>query len=88
MRWNCIARANGTPHGSPVISMSSCGWIGSYAPLLANSREGTSWQLILQTLVCYRLPHPPSRAARFRVAAHHIETESGLRLRLTVQLSL
>ena len=26
-----------------------------FAPLLPNSREGTSWQHILQTLVCYRL---------------------------------
>src|ERR1700674_597529 len=31
-----------------------------FAPLLANSREGTSWQHILQTLVCYRLIDPGS----------------------------
>jgi hypothetical protein len=29
-----------------------------FAPLLPNSREGTSWQHILQTLVCYRLIDP------------------------------
>src|ERR1700730_5317996 len=31
-----------------------------FAPLLPNSREGTSWQHILQTLVCYRLIDPGS----------------------------
>ena len=31
-----------------------------FAPLLANSREGTNWQHILQTLVCYRLIDPGS----------------------------
>ena len=31
-----------------------------FAPLLPNSREGTSWQHILQTLVCYRLINPGS----------------------------
>src|SRR3982075_113846 len=31
-----------------------------FAPLLANSRGGTSWQHILQTLVCYRLIDPGS----------------------------
>jgi transposase len=31
-----------------------------FAPLLPNSREGTSWQHILQTLVCYRLIEPGS----------------------------
>jgi Transposase DDE domain len=31
-----------------------------FAPLLADSREGTSWQHILQTLVCYRLIDPGS----------------------------
>jgi hypothetical protein len=29
MRWSCIARANGARASSPVISMSSCSWIGS-----------------------------------------------------------
>jgi transposase len=31
-----------------------------FAPLLPNSREGTNWQHILQTLVCYRLIDPGS----------------------------
>ncbi len=31
-----------------------------FAPLLPNSREGTSWQHVLQTLVCYRLIDPGS----------------------------
>jgi transposase len=31
-----------------------------FAPLLPDSREGTSWQHILQTLVCYRLIDPGS----------------------------
>jgi hypothetical protein len=31
-----------------------------FAPLLPPSREGTSWQHILQTLVCYRLIDPGS----------------------------
>jgi transposase len=31
-----------------------------FAPLLPHSREGTSWQHILQTLVCYRLIDPGS----------------------------
>jgi len=31
-----------------------------FAPLLPNSREGTIWQHILQTLVCYRLIDPGS----------------------------
>jgi hypothetical protein len=31
-----------------------------FAPLLPDSREGTSWQYILQTLVCYRLIDPGS----------------------------
>jgi Transposase DDE domain len=31
-----------------------------FAPLLPNSREGTHWQHILQTLVCYRLIDPGS----------------------------
>jgi hypothetical protein len=31
-----------------------------FAPLLPGSREGTSWQHILQTLVCYRLIDPGS----------------------------
>ena len=31
-----------------------------FAPLLPSSREGTSWQHILQTLVCYRLIDPGS----------------------------
>src|ERR1700675_1606639 len=31
-----------------------------FAPLLPNSREGTCWQHILQTLVCYRLIDPGS----------------------------
>jgi Transposase DDE domain len=31
-----------------------------WAPRLPNSREGTSWQHILQTLVCYRLIDPGS----------------------------
>jgi transposase len=35
-------------------------WHRFFAPLLPNSREGTSWQHILQTLVCYRLIDPGS----------------------------
>jgi transposase len=31
-----------------------------FVPLLPNSREGTSWQHVLQTLVCYRLIDPGS----------------------------
>jgi len=31
-----------------------------FAPLLPSSREGTSWQHVLQTLVCYRLIDPGS----------------------------
>ena len=31
-----------------------------FAPLLPNSRKGTNWQHILQTLVCYRLIDPGS----------------------------
>jgi hypothetical protein len=31
-----------------------------FAPLLPDSREGTNWQHILQTLVCYRLIDPGS----------------------------
>jgi transposase len=31
-----------------------------FAPLLPDSREGTSWQHVLQTLVCYRLIDPGS----------------------------
>src|SRR6202790_4836085 len=31
-----------------------------FAPLLPNSREGTNWRHILQTLVCYRLIDPGS----------------------------
>jgi hypothetical protein len=31
-----------------------------FAPLLPNSREGTNWQHILQTLVCYWLIDPGS----------------------------
>jgi len=31
-----------------------------FVPLLPNSREGTNWQHILQTLVCYRLIDPGS----------------------------
>src|SRR6266852_814073 len=31
-----------------------------FAPLLPNSREGTNWQHILQTLVCYRVIDPGS----------------------------
>src|SRR6202050_4182813 len=31
-----------------------------FEPLLPSSREGTSWQHVLQTLVCYRLIDPGS----------------------------
>ena len=62
MRWSCIARANGARAGSPVISTGS--WNLEldrfFAPLLPDSREGTNWQHILQTLVCYRLIDPGS----------------------------
>ena len=37
-----------------------------FAPLLPPSREGTSWQHILQTLVCYRLIDPGSEWRRHR----------------------
>ena len=42
-----------------------------FAPLLPPSREGTSWQHILQTLVCYRLIDPGSewRLHRFEESA-------------------
>ena len=60
MRWSCIGRANGARAGSPVISMSSLELDRFFAPLLPDSREGTSWQHILQTLVCYRLIDPGS----------------------------
>src|SRR6202049_3090354 len=37
-----------------------------FAPLLPNSREGTSWQHVLQTLVCYRLIDPGSERRMHR----------------------
>jgi transposase len=41
-----------------------------WAPRLPNSREGTSWQHILQTLVCYRLIDPGSE---WRLHRHWFE---------------
>jgi transposase len=59
LRWNCIARANGACwlacHLYEQLRLDRF-----FAPLLPNSREGTSWQHILQTLVCYRLIDPGS----------------------------
>jgi transposase len=45
-----------------------------WAPRLPNSREGTSWQHILQTLVCYRLIDPGSE---WRLHRHWFE-QSGM----------
>jgi hypothetical protein len=57
VRWSCIARANGEPAGSPVV-FEQLQPDRFFATLLPGSREGTSWQLVLRTLVCYRLIDP------------------------------
>ena len=43
--------------------MSSLGWIASGRSACPPSREGTCWQHIVQTLVCYRLIDPGSEWA-------------------------
>ena len=70
MRWSCIGHGNGRRAGWRAISMSSSSWIGSGPARLAASREGTSWQHILQTLVCYRLIDPGSE---WRLHRHWFE---------------
>src|SRR5580704_15365718 len=60
MRWSCIARANGVPAGSPVISMSSCNWIGSLRRCCRVRARAPAGSTFLQTLVCYRLIDPGS----------------------------
>jgi hypothetical protein len=59
MPWNYAARGNGEPAGWRVIS--TCNWSSiGWTERLPDSREGTSWRHILQTLVCYRLIDPGS----------------------------
>ena len=51
---------NGARVGLRVISTRSLNSISSGPARLADSREGTCWRHILQTLVCYRLIDPGS----------------------------
>ena len=59
-RWNCTGRGNGERAGWRVSFMSNLELDRFWAARLPDSREGTSWRHILQTLVCYRLIDPGS----------------------------
>ena len=59
MPWNCIGRGNGARAGWRQL-YEQLGLDRFWAERLPPSREGTCWQHILQTLVCYRLIDPGS----------------------------
>ena len=59
-RWSCIGRGNGARAGWRAILYEQLGLDRFWAERLPDSREGTCWQHVLQTLVCYRLIDPGS----------------------------
>src|SRR6266478_5725268 len=58
--WNCIVRGNGERGWLSCRLYEQLELDRFWAARLPDSREGTSWQHILQTLVCYRLIDPGS----------------------------
>jgi transposase len=59
-RWNSIGLVSGEPAGASCHLYEQLGLDAFWAERLPDSREGTCWQHILQTLVCYRLMDPGS----------------------------
>src|SRR5712691_9120322 len=65
-RWSYTGRGNGARVGWPAISMELL-LDQFWAARLPDSRQGSCWRHILQTLVCYRLIDPGSEWRLHRV---------------------